>query len=201
MILNDLQYIFLSDFSGALIIITVAIFGGEVKSHLSFSFAMMCIAAIVYTVNGVLFLVYIGTGRRWWCNHDNHALFFWRGVLFESCCTWFLLMYTHYEKTVLSGVAFLVEPSKQDNSLRVLIALNEQTNNLYRCMIVYYLYRRKWYVLQLTIINNQIVPFVTGWWELMSQKQKNILRFLKLKYYTLHITQACSDLTWYIKGL
>ncbi|CAG2227790.1 unnamed protein product [Mytilus edulis] len=50
--------------TGALIIITVAIFGGEVKSHLSFSFAMMCIAAIVYTVNGVLFLVYIGTGRR-----------------------------------------------------------------------------------------------------------------------------------------
>lgn len=80
-------------------------------------------------------------------------------ILLKRSIIWKLLyliflMYTPYEKTILSGVAFLVELSKQDNSLRVLIALNEQTNNLYRCMIVYYLYRRKWYVLQLTIINN-----------------------------------------------
>lgn len=57
---------FSSFISGGLLAITVAIFGAEVGKYitLSFSFAMMCIASILYVVNGVLFLVYLCSGRR-----------------------------------------------------------------------------------------------------------------------------------------
>lgn len=75
--------------------------------------------------------------------------------------------------------------------------MNEQV--IYTGELYIYIYTQ---MLFITIINNfKICSFC--YWLMIANvtKLKNILRFLKLKYYTLHITQACSDLTWYIKRL